>query len=102
MYGCASFKDEVKVLRLDYHGVFRLQQFDLFVIPLRKLDFGLKMRSAVVSCLQLAARVHEEIARRNKIQGTSALDYYARASLADAVRMIEKTTSSPSHIKKRK
>ncbi|KAI1313035.1 hypothetical protein EDD11_002740 [Mortierella claussenii] len=102
VYGCASFKDEVKLLRLDYRGVFRLQQFDFFVIPLRKHDFGVKMRSAVVSCLQLAARVHEEIVCRNKIQGTSTLDYYTRVSLADAVRMIEKTTSSPSHIKKRK
>ncbi|KAG0296026.1 hypothetical protein BGZ98_001132, partial [Dissophora globulifera] len=29
VYGCASFKGVTKMLRLDYHGMFRLQQFDL-------------------------------------------------------------------------
>ncbi|KAF9923458.1 hypothetical protein BGZ65_008865 [Modicella reniformis] len=98
VYGCASFKDETKLLRLDYHGVFRLQQFDLFIIPLWKENFGIKMKSAVISCLQLAARVHDEIALRSKAQG--ALDYDECTLLSDAVQMIEKTTSSPVGIKK--
>ncbi|KAG0343618.1 hypothetical protein BG004_005139 [Podila humilis] len=101
VFGCSSFKDEVKLLRLNYHGFFCLQQFDLITIPLQKQDFGVKMRSSVISSLQLVARIDEEITRRNQMQGTSSLDYYSRASLRDAVSMIEKTTT-PTKVKKYK
>ncbi|KAF9359845.1 hypothetical protein BGX34_008106 [Mortierella sp. NVP85] len=80
MFGCTSFKNETKVMRLDYHGVFRLQQFDLFVIPLKKDDFGTKMKAAVLSCFELAAWIHQEIEYRNKELGV--LGYYDRVTLA--------------------
>ncbi|KAF9947110.1 hypothetical protein BGZ72_010853 [Mortierella alpina] len=99
MFGSLSFKDETKLLRMDFQGVFRLQQFDLFIIPLGKRDFGNKMKAAVISSLELAARVHQEIERRS--QPTVTLGYYDRASLADALRLIEKTTPTPTKSTKR-
>ncbi|KAF9112560.1 hypothetical protein BGX30_007252, partial [Mortierella sp. GBA39] len=99
MFGSLSFKDETKLLRMDFQGVFRLQQFDLFVIPLSKSDFGNKMKGAVISSLELAARVHQEIERRR--QPTVTLGYYDRAPLADALRLIEKTTPTPTKSTKR-
>ncbi|KAF9947465.1 hypothetical protein BGZ72_010531 [Mortierella alpina] len=64
VFGSLSFKDETKFMRMDFRGVFRLQQFDLFIIPLAKKDFGYKMRAAVISCLELAARLQQEIEQR--------------------------------------
>ncbi|KAF9177176.1 hypothetical protein BGZ51_009034 [Haplosporangium sp. Z 767] len=98
MFGSVSFKDETKLLRMDFQGVFRLQQFDLFIIPLGKRDFGNKMKAAVISCLELAARLHQETERRR--QSTIILGYYDRVLLADALRLIAKTTSTPTKILK--
>ncbi|KAG0215006.1 hypothetical protein BGX33_001621 [Mortierella sp. NVP41] len=98
VFGSVSFKDETKLLRMDFQGAFRLQQFDLFVIPLNKSDFGNKMRAAVISCLELAARLYQEIERRR--QPSITLGYYDRVALADASRLIEKTTSTPTRIPK--
>ncbi|KAF9127693.1 hypothetical protein BG015_004502 [Linnemannia schmuckeri] len=98
VFGSVSFKDETKLLRMDFQGAFRLQQFDLFVIPLNKSDFGNKMRAAVISCLELAARLHQEVERRR--QPSITLGYYDRVALADASRLIEKTTSTPTKIPK--
>ncbi|KAF9907905.1 hypothetical protein EC991_010418 [Linnemannia zychae] len=98
MFGSVSFKDETKLLRMDFQGAFRLQQFDLFIIPLNKRDFGSKMRSAVISCLELAARLQQETERR--CQPSATLGYNERVELADALRMIEKTTSTPTKVLK--
>ncbi|KAI8606575.1 hypothetical protein EDD21DRAFT_410049 [Dissophora ornata] len=59
IFGSLSFKDETKLLCMDFQGVFRLQQFDLFIIPLGKRDFGNKTKATVISCPQLAARLPE-------------------------------------------
>ncbi|KAG0012412.1 hypothetical protein BGZ81_001604, partial [Podila clonocystis] len=67
IFGSASFKDESKLLRMDFRGAFRLQQFDMFSIPLRKQGFGTKMRAAVISCLELAARLDHESQHRNQV-----------------------------------
>ncbi|KAI7829769.1 hypothetical protein BC939DRAFT_525931 [Gamsiella multidivaricata] len=91
---------KTKLLRMDFQGVFRLQQFDLLIISLSKHDFGNKMKTAVVGSLELAARLHQEIERRR--QATVTLEYYDRVVLADALRLIEKTTSTPSKTTKRK
>ncbi|KAF9123438.1 hypothetical protein BGW39_008969 [Mortierella sp. 14UC] len=98
MFGSVSFKDETKLLRMDFQGAFRLQQFDLFIIPLNKRDFGSKMRTAVVSCLELAARLQQETERR--CQPSATLGYNERVELADALRMIAKTTSTPTKVLK--
>ncbi|KAK3811925.1 MAG: hypothetical protein J3Q66DRAFT_49613 [Benniella sp.] len=100
VFGSVSFKDETKVMIMDFQGMFRLKQFDLFTIPLRKRDFGIKMRAAVISCLELAARLHEEIERRHRPR--PALGFYERTVLADAIHLIEKTTSTPTKTSKRK
>ncbi|KAG0233795.1 hypothetical protein BGW42_007166 [Actinomortierella wolfii] len=99
MFGSLSFKDETKLLRMDFQGVFRLQQFDLFTIPLSKRDFGNKMNAAAISSLELAARLHQEIERRR--QPASILGYNDRAPLLDALRHIEKTTPTPTKFTKR-
>ncbi|KAG0295309.1 hypothetical protein BGZ97_004846 [Linnemannia gamsii] len=93
MFGSLSYKDETKLLCMDFQDAFRLQQFDLFVIPLSRRDFGDKMKAAVISSLELAARLHQEIERRS--QPTVTLGYYDRATLADALLLIEKTTATP-------
>jgi hypothetical protein len=98
VFGSVSFKNETKLLRMDFQGAFRLQQFDLFIIPLNKNDFGGKMRAAIVSCLELAARLHQETERR--CQPPVTLGYNDRTALADAVRLIERTTSTPTKIPK--
>ncbi|KAG0009040.1 hypothetical protein BGZ81_003749, partial [Podila clonocystis] len=98
VFGSVSFKDETKLLRMDFQGAFRLQQFDLFVIPLSKSDFGNKMRAAVISCLELAARLQQEVESRR--QPSITLGYYDRVALADASRLIEKTTSTPTKVPK--
>ncbi|KAG0361565.1 hypothetical protein BGZ54_009049 [Gamsiella multidivaricata] len=95
-----GFSGKTKLLRMDFQGVFRLQQFDLLIISLSKHDFGNKMKTAVVGSLELAARLHQEIERRR--QATVTLEYYDRVVLADALRLIEKTTSTPSKTTKRK
>ncbi|KAG9062244.1 hypothetical protein KI688_006576 [Linnemannia hyalina] len=82
VFGSVSFKNETKLLRMDFQGAFRLQQFDLFIIPLNKDDFGGKMRAAIISFLELAARLHQETERR--CQPPVALGYNDRTALADA------------------
>ncbi|KFH63608.1 hypothetical protein MVEG_10302 [Podila verticillata NRRL 6337] len=98
IFGSVSFKDETKLLRMDFRGAFRLQQFDMFSIPLRKQGFGMKMRAAVVSCLELAARLDQETQRRNHV--APVLGFYEREPLADAVCRITKTSSTPTKVAK--
>ncbi|KAG0022824.1 hypothetical protein BGZ82_010894 [Podila clonocystis] len=98
IFGSASFKDETKLLRMDFQGAFRLQQFDMFSIPLRKQGFGMKMRAAVISCLELAARLDQETRRRNQV--APVLGFYDREPLADAVRRITKTSATPTKVAK--
>jgi hypothetical protein len=50
--------------------------------------FGNKMKTAVTSCLELAARFDQEIERHCQV--TTILGFYDRAALADALRLIEK------------
>ncbi|KAG0377229.1 hypothetical protein BGX24_006473 [Mortierella sp. AD032] len=100
IFGSVSFKHETKLLRMDFQGAFRLQQFDLFIIPLNKRDFGSKMRAAVVSCLELAARLQQETERRFCQPSVVTLGYNERVEQADAMRMIEKTTSTPTKLPK--
>ncbi|KAG0350697.1 hypothetical protein BG005_009766 [Podila minutissima] len=98
IFGSASFKDETKLLRMDFQGAFRLQQFDMFSIPLRKQGFGMKMRAAVISCLELAARLDQETRRRNQV--APVLGFYEREPLADAMRRITKTSATPTKVAK--
>ncbi|KAG0322771.1 hypothetical protein BGZ99_003159 [Dissophora globulifera] len=60
VFGSISYKDETKLWRLDFNGVFRLMQFDAFLVPLTKQEFGVKARAAVTKCLELALRVRKD------------------------------------------
>ncbi|GJJ69646.1 hypothetical protein EMPS_01994 [Entomortierella parvispora] len=87
VFGCSPSKDGTKLLQMDYHGIHRLKQFDQFTIPHRAEDFGFRMRCAVVSCLQLAARIEEEIKRRKETK--EVLPYPQRVALMHAVARME-------------
>ncbi|KAK3841369.1 MAG: hypothetical protein J3R72DRAFT_154845 [Linnemannia gamsii] len=94
VFGSISFKDETKLWRLDFNGVFRLMQFDAFLVPLKKHDFGIKAKAAVTRCMELALRVREEIKARS--EDASVVNYEERIKLEDAASAIESTTASPS------
>ncbi|KAG0073486.1 hypothetical protein BGZ90_011545 [Linnemannia elongata] len=93
VFGSISFKDETKLWRLDFNGVFRLMQFDAFLVPLKKREFGIKAKAAVMRCLELALRVKDEIEARSA--DSSVVDYEERIRLEDAASVIESTTASP-------
>ncbi|KAI1313796.1 hypothetical protein EDD11_002503 [Mortierella claussenii] len=94
VFGSSSFKDETKLWRLDFNGVFRLMQFDAFLVPLKKQEFGIKAKAAVTRCMGLALRIEEEIETR--LANAPIVDYEERIKLEDAASAIESTTVSPS------
>ncbi|KAF9177012.1 hypothetical protein BGZ50_009327 [Haplosporangium sp. Z 11] len=94
VFGSISYKDETKLWRLDFNGVFRLMQFDAFLVPLKKHEFGVKAKAAVTRCLELALRVQEEIDAR--LEDAVVVTYEERLKLEDAASAIEITTASPS------
>ncbi|KAG0089170.1 hypothetical protein BGZ92_005168 [Podila epicladia] len=98
IFGSASFQAETKLLRMDFQGAFRLQQFDVFSIPLRKQGFGMKMRAVVISCLELAARLDQDTRLRNQV--ALVLGFYGREPLANAMRRITKTSATPTKVVK--
>lgn len=69
-------------------------QFDAFLMPLKKHEFGVKAKAAVTRCMELALRVEEEIEAR--LEGVSVVNYEERIKLEDAASAIESTTASPS------
>ncbi|KAG9060910.1 hypothetical protein KI688_007867 [Linnemannia hyalina] len=71
-----------------------INQFDAFLVPLKKQEFGIKVKAAVTRCLELALRVGEEIEAR--LEDVSVIDYEKRIKLEDAASAIESTTASPS------
>ncbi|KAG0252351.1 hypothetical protein DFQ27_008134 [Actinomortierella ambigua] len=93
-FGSTSSKDETKLWRLDFNGDFRLMQFDAFLVPLKKQEFGFKAKAAVTRCLELTLRIKEEIEAR--IAHASVIDYEMRIKLENAVFAIESTTATPS------
>ncbi|KAF9410343.1 hypothetical protein BGZ94_001674 [Podila epigama] len=94
VFGSLSFKEETKICRLDFHGVFRLIEFGAFLIPLKKREFGFKAKAAMISCLELALRVQEELDARSL--NTSVLSYEERIKLEEAASAIATTTPTPS------
>jgi hypothetical protein len=59
-----TFNNQTKFWRLDYRGVFRLINFDPFIIPRSKKDFGFMAKTAILQCLQLAMRLKAEMSAR--------------------------------------
>ncbi|KAF9924508.1 hypothetical protein BGZ67_009216 [Mortierella alpina] len=100
VFGSSSYKDETKLWQLDFKGVFRLFQFDTFLIPLKKQDFGRKMKTAALSCIELAARVEMELQKRES--EAVQVSYRERVELNEAVRGIQTTTPTPEKPRKRK
>lgn len=45
---------------MDFCGAFRLQEFDLFSVPIKKAQIGTKMKRALSSSLRLAARLKQD------------------------------------------
>ncbi|KAI1287580.1 hypothetical protein EDD11_010309, partial [Mortierella claussenii] len=82
VFGACTYKDETKLLQLDFQGTVRLCQFDSFLIPLEKKEFGRRMKMAVQSCLKLAFRIEQEISRRNFAAPAS---FDKQQQLSDAV-----------------
>ncbi|KAF9294002.1 hypothetical protein BGZ74_011461 [Mortierella antarctica] len=93
VYGTASFMDETRLFRMDYQGAFRVQQFDAFFIPLRKKEFGTKMKEATLSCLRLGARLDQEIAYRR--ESKTSVPFEERDEMGHAMRCIMGTTATP-------
>ncbi|KAF9980046.1 hypothetical protein BGZ65_005627 [Modicella reniformis] len=94
--GSWTYKDETKFWLMDFKGVFRLREFDSFVIPVKKHGFGRRMKNTMLSCLELAARVEEEIRRR--AQDVTYVKYDERVELSEAVRMIESSISTAKRV----
>ncbi|KAF9560942.1 hypothetical protein EC968_005947 [Mortierella alpina] len=100
VFGSCSYKDETKLWQLDFKGVFRLFQFDTFLIPLKKQDFGRKMKTAALSCIELAVRVEKELQKRES--EAVPVSYRERVDLNEAIRGIQTTTPTPEKPRKRK
>ncbi|KAF9954686.1 hypothetical protein BGZ70_010490 [Mortierella alpina] len=93
VFGSTSHKDETKIWRLDFRGVFRLMQFDAFLVPVTKQEFGAKAKVAIKCCMELALRVAEEVEAR--LADAPTIDFEQRTELEDAVSAIDVTTLTP-------
>ncbi|KAF8923800.1 hypothetical protein BGZ58_002502 [Dissophora ornata] len=100
VFGSSSYKDETKIWQMDFKGVFQLFQIDSFLIPREKQDFGWKMKSAALSCIEMACRVQVELQKR-KAEAVPA-SYQERVELNKAVRRIRPTAPTPEKLLKRK
>ncbi|KAG0196459.1 hypothetical protein BGX33_001628 [Mortierella sp. NVP41] len=100
VFGSSSYKDETKLWLLDFKGVFRLFQFDTFLIPLKKQDFGRKMKAAALSCIELAVRVEMELQKRES--EAVPVSYRERVELNEVIRGIQTTIPTPEKPRNRK
>ncbi|KAI7817895.1 hypothetical protein BC939DRAFT_311241 [Gamsiella multidivaricata] len=99
VFGSCTYKDETKLWQLDFQGTFRLCQFNTFLIPLKKQEFGRRMKMTIQICLELAARIEMEIEKRHNAMPAS---YDKRHELSDALHQIFTTTTAPTKQQKRK
>ncbi|KAF9934131.1 hypothetical protein BGZ65_003875 [Modicella reniformis] len=97
VFGSCTYKDESKLLQLDFQGAFRLCQFDSFLIPLEKKEFGRRMNLAVQSCLKLASRIEQQIIMRRL---ASPASFDKQQQLSDALCKTPVTTATPTKPKK--
>lgn len=100
VFGSSTYKDETKLWLLDFKGVFRLIQFDAFLIPLKKQDFGRKAKAVAQSCIELALRIETELQKR-EAEAVPA-SYRERLELSETIRGIPTTTLTPEKPRKRK
>lgn len=100
VFGSSTFKDETKLWRLDFRGVFRLVHFDSFFIPLKKSEFGNRAKLYILRCLELAMRVKAEVGTRGK--DAAPVDHEMRELLEEAVSAIQSTSSIPTKNRKRR
>ncbi|KAF9397573.1 hypothetical protein BGX21_008721 [Mortierella sp. AD011] len=99
VFGSSSYRDETKFWMMDFKGVLRLFQIDSFLIPLKKHDFGRKMKAAALSCIELAARIQMELEKRESEAVPAS--YRDRVELKKALRGIRSTTPTPEKPRKR-
>ncbi|KAG0239357.1 hypothetical protein BGW41_007771 [Actinomortierella wolfii] len=99
VFGSCTYKDETRLLQLDFQGTFRLCQFDSFLIPLKRNEFGRRMSLAVQSCLKLALRIEQEISKRNLAAPAS---FDTQQQLSDALSRTIVTTATPTKPRKKK
>ncbi|KAK3806747.1 MAG: hypothetical protein J3Q66DRAFT_358366 [Benniella sp.] len=93
VYGSSTCNDETKFWRMDFIGVFRLVQFDAFLVPLKKDEFGVKAKEAIMRCLLLATRIKTEVSEREK--KAKPVEYEVRELMQEVVSSIQPTTSTP-------
>lgn len=100
VFGSSTFKDETKLWRLDFRGVFRFVHFDSFFIPLKKSEFGKKAKVSILRCLELAMRVKAEVDARE--EDAAPVDHEMRELLEEAVSAIQSTSTTPMKNRKRR
>ncbi|KAF9300428.1 hypothetical protein BGZ74_007912 [Mortierella antarctica] len=100
VFGSSTFKDETKLWRLDFRGVFRLVHFNSFFVPLKKSEFGMKAKVSILRCLELAMRVKAEVDARG--EDAAPLDHEMRELLEEAVSAIQSTSATPMKNRKRR
>ncbi|KAG0226145.1 hypothetical protein BGX31_007386 [Mortierella sp. GBA43] len=94
VFGACTFKEQTKFVVMDFRGVFRLCQFDMFVIPLEKKR---QMHMAVLACLRLAYRIQQEISRRRL---ATLATFEKQLEMSEAIRKTSITSSTPTKPKK--
>ncbi|KAF9903295.1 hypothetical protein EC991_003985 [Linnemannia zychae] len=99
VFGSSTFKDETKLWRLDFRGVFRLH-FESFFVPLKKSEFGKKAKASILRCLELAMRVKAEVDARE--EDAAPVDHEVRELLEEAVAAILSTSATPIKYRKRR
>ncbi|KAK3807288.1 MAG: hypothetical protein J3Q66DRAFT_357161 [Benniella sp.] len=97
VFGSCTFKEQTKLVMMDFQGVFRLSPIDMFVIPLEKKEFGRRMHMAVLACLRLAYRIEQEISRR---RAAMLATFEKRLEMTEAIRKAPTTSSTPTKLKK--
>ena len=97
VFGACTFKEQTKFVMMDFRGVFRLCQFDMFVIPLEKKEFGRRMHMAVLACLRLEYRIQQEISRRRL---ATLATFEKQQEMSEAIRKTSITSSTPTKPKK--
>ncbi|KAF9197862.1 hypothetical protein BGZ49_001522 [Haplosporangium sp. Z 27] len=102
IFGSSSYKDETKIWRMDFRGMFQLFQIDSFLIPQDTNGFGESMKSLALSCIELAIQIQGELQRRESEKVPAS--FRRRVELGSALQEIQSTstTATPEKPKKRK
>ncbi|OAQ34789.1 hypothetical protein K457DRAFT_713079 [Linnemannia elongata AG-77] len=100
VFRSGTFKVEAKLWQLDFRDMFWLFHFDSFFSPLKKSEFGKKVKLSILRCLKLAKRVNAEVDARG--EDAAPLEHEIRELLEEAVSAIQSTSSTPMKNRKRR